>query len=158
MSLTNTPQDYRRNVAIVVLNEHGQILACQRSDVRGAWQLPQGGIDQDEDELSAMYRELEEEIGTQAVELIGRLSETIRYEWPESLYYRGYRGQEQAYFLVRLKPEAELDLCTHHTQEFDAVEWLGASQFLELVQGFKKQAYETAIKGLERQFPNLIKP
>jgi hypothetical protein len=64
-----------------------------------------------------MYRELEEEIGTCEVDLIGQLDRTIRYDWPEELRGESSRsrrwiGQEQTYFLVRLRPNATI--CLEH--------------------------------------------
>ena len=60
VSMSELP--YRQNVAIVVVNREGLILACRRSDAYQAWQLPQGGIEAGEEPEEAMWRELEEEI------------------------------------------------------------------------------------------------
>ena len=53
---------YRANVGIVITNDKKQILLAKRFK-QDAWQLPQGGIDKDETEIDALYRELEEEVG-----------------------------------------------------------------------------------------------
>jgi len=53
---------YRANVGIVITNEKKQILLAKRFR-QDAWQLPQGGIDKNETELDALYRELQEEVG-----------------------------------------------------------------------------------------------
>ncbi|MCB0324062.1 MAG: RNA pyrophosphohydrolase [Bdellovibrionales bacterium] len=148
---------FRRNVAIVVLNTEGHLLACRRSDRFHTWQLPQGGIEEGETEEAAMYRELREEIGTDLVDIIGRLEEPIRYDWPEHLYYRGYHGQEQSYFLVRLRPQAEICLETEEP-EFDCAEWVTVGEFFSrLDAGFKTDAYRQAIDELLLRYPGTVK-
>ena len=149
---------YRQNVAIVVLNLAGLILACQRADKYKGWQLPQGGIELNESPLDAMFRELKEEIGTNKVEVIGQLPHTITYDWPSELKYRGYHGQEQYYFLVRLKEEHAVCLSTATSNEFDNFEWLGMGDFSKRIIGFKKDAYMQALEQLSRQFPDTIGP
>lgn len=150
------PEKYRPNVAIVVVNNHGEILACQRVDIEGAWQLPQGGVEEGEAVEEAMYRELAEEIGTNDVSIIGQLPKVLRYEWPEHLYPRGYRGQEQTYFLVRLNAGATINLKTKKP-EFDQVEWLSIHKFLKRVSGFKQEAYRTALEQFQKLYPQIFR-
>ncbi len=150
---------FRRNVAVVVLDDQGLILACERSDVKGAWQLPQGGIEEGESDEAAMKRELKEEIGTDDISIIGRLKDPIRYDWPEKLYSRGYHGQEQIYFLVRLKNTKSINLHSwgEVEVEFSSVEWVGKNEFLSRISGFKTAAYTEALEKLSAAFPNLMK-
>ncbi|MFN8390989.1 MAG: RNA pyrophosphohydrolase [Bdellovibrionota bacterium] len=153
---TQRPLEYRRNVAIIVLNEAGAILACHRADLPGAWQLPQGGIEPDESDDTAMLRELGEEIGTCEVTVIGKLPNPIRYDWPEHLFDRGYRGQEQSYYLVRLAPLAVMNLDTQTHREFCETEWVGAREFLRRASGFKGPAYARALEEFRKLFPGII--
>ncbi len=151
------PKHYRPNVAIVVINDDGLLLACRRIDRKDAWQLPQGGIDDGEEAEMAMKRELEEEIGTNDVEIIGWLEETIRYDWPDDIAYKkGFRGQEQTYFLTKLKSTAQIDLNTHHKPEFDDFDWITTKEFIKRVQGFKAEVYHKALTLLIRNFPGTI--
>jgi putative (di)nucleoside polyphosphate hydrolase len=144
---TNTvDRIYRANVAAFVLNENGEILCCQRSDNHEAWQIPQGGIDPGETPDDAAMRELLEEIGTNQVSLIAKLDEPISYDWPENLFYRGFHGQEQWYYLFRLAPQATICLDTHVEIEFISYQWLSISEFLPRVHGFKADAYRKALK------------
>lgn len=149
---------YRKNVAVVVINSKGLVLACHRSDIAGAWQLPQGGIDREETPEQAMWRELREEIGTDKAELLGHLPEPIRYDWPEHLYSRGFHGQEQYYFLVRLHPEAKIDLNSRgkHKAEFNRYAWLTRTEFESRLEGFKADAYRQALTQLSNAFPGTI--
>lgn len=151
------PTTYRKNVAVIVINEEGKILACERLGNKGSWQLPQGGIDEGEEIEQAALRELEEEIGTKDVQIIGRYPGYIRYDWPERLYERGHRGQEQYYFLVRLASKAIIDFTKHHTVEFSGAEWVTASEFISRGSGFKSVAYKKAIEKLILMYPQCIK-
>src|SRR5438067_8221410 len=54
---------YRLNVAAILQNREGKILVCERADATGAWQFPQGGVDEGETLEAALARELVEEIG-----------------------------------------------------------------------------------------------
>ncbi|HIC45035.1 MAG TPA: NUDIX domain-containing protein, partial [Sulfurimonas sp.] len=65
---------YRPNVAIVVLSAEypakKDVFIAERSDLNNIWQFPQGGIDEGETPEDAMFRELEEEIGTRDVKIV----------------------------------------------------------------------------------------
>lgn len=126
-----------------------------KNDVADAWQLPQGGINPGEG-LRRQCLELDEEIGTNEIEIIGKLNDSIKYEWPEEFYFKGYRGQEQFYYLVRLKPSATINLNNHHTVEFSKVAWLSSEDFFSKIKGFKKDAYLLAINLLKTKYPNTI--
>lgn len=150
---------FRKNVAVVVVNNEGLLLACRRADIYRSWQLPQGGIDEGETPAEAMYRELQEEVGlnSQDVELLGSLPTPIRYQWPEHLYSRGYQGQEQYYFLVRARRGAVIMLNTSTPPEFNRTAWIGVSEFLRRVSGtFKEQAYREGVSQLNKRFPGTL--
>lgn len=149
-------KNYRKNVAVIIVNEEGLLLACQRSDVRGAWQFVQGGIEPGESDEEAMLRELEEEIGTNHVEIVAKLSEKIRYDWPEALHDRGYHGQEQQYFLVRMRDVTKLSLERATANEFSQTEWVTVSEFLARIDGFKAVAYRQALEEFQKLHPDLI--
>ena len=140
---------YRPNVAAIVINANGLILACSRSDFPECWQLPQGGIEPGETPEQALRRELQEEIGVSSIEIIAKLPHLIRYDWPEEIRKNknDFYGQEQHYFLVRLLDESEIRLDTHEELEFSSTEWLTSKTFLSRLTtaSFKKAAIEEAI-------------
>jgi len=144
---------YRKNVAAIILDKDGRILLCRRSDHFKNWQLPQGGIDKGEDALTAVMRELEEEIGTNKFELIGKLEESVCYDWPKELHSRGFIGQEQWYFLFRDTGSANIQL---PSEEFDAMKWVSKSEFLKEANSFKAEAYKEAIEKFIELFPSTI--
>ncbi len=148
---------YRRNVAIVVINEQGKLLACERSDLPGVWQLPQGGVEEGESEEKACGRELKEEVGIERFELIGCLPEKICYDFPEKHpQWREYVGQEQSYFLVRVNGSPVIKLNCQEKAEFRASEWLSVEEFLSRLSGFKTAAYTKGILGLKQLYPDFF--
>jgi putative (di)nucleoside polyphosphate hydrolase len=103
----------RNGVGIVVLNKDNKVFVAKRIDnPKNFWQMPQGGIEKDENYLTAAIRELEEETSIKNVELIKELDGLIDYELPNYLLgitWKGnYRGQRQKWFLMKLKVYEEI--------------------------------------------------
>ena len=142
---------YRPCAGMMVLNKNGQVFVGKRLDmVTEHWQMPQGGIDPGEDPLKAAIRELDEEIGTQNVKLIYRLDEWLKYDLPENLIgkvWKGkYRGQKQKWFLFRfLGEDREINIETHHP-EFSEWQWVEFSELPSLIVPFKRDLYETILQ------------
>ena len=126
---------YRPNVGAVLFNRQGLVFVARRADMpnaegpAGGWQLPQGGIDEGEDPRIAIFRELEEEIGTRKADIIAEHPEWLTYDLPPDLLgiaWRGrFRGQRQRWFAMRFTGEdsdIRLDLDPH--PEFDAWRWV----------------------------------
>jgi putative (di)nucleoside polyphosphate hydrolase len=82
-------KNYRPNVAAIVLSSaypsKCEILIASRLDIKDAWQFPQGGIDEGETAKEALYRELEEEIGTNEVQIIAEFPGWVSYDFPPSV-------------------------------------------------------------------------
>lgn len=144
MEVPPDPILYRPNVAAILQRPDGTILICERVNVDGAWQFPQGGVDEGESFEVALFRELEEEVGVPAA--LVRLKEKrsgYRYPFPKGrLKYGIYGGQEQTYFLCDyLGTDKDIRLDLHH-QEFSQVKWINPKDFsLDWVPKFKKAVY-----------------
>jgi len=86
MKNKNSNLPFRSGVGIAVLNKDNKIFVAKRIDnPKNFWQMPQGGVDDGEDYLTAAYRELEEETSIKEVEVIKELDELITYELPKKL-------------------------------------------------------------------------
>ena len=74
--MSNRKKVYRKNVLAIVTDGKGLFLICERQDKKGAWQAPQGGIDEGEVAKEAVFRELEEEtsLKKENIKLIGLYS------------------------------------------------------------------------------------
>jgi putative (di)nucleoside polyphosphate hydrolase len=144
---------YRPNVGAVLFNRAGQVFVARRADLpnaegpAGGWQLPQGGIDPDEDPRAAVLRELAEEIGTANAEIIGEHPDWLLYDLPDHLIGVAlggrYRGQRQRWYALRFlgtDREIRLDLDPH--PEFDTWRWAPLSELPALAVDFKRPIYE----------------
>ena len=141
---------YRPNVAMIIVSnkypEKKEIFIAQRSDLKDIWQFPQGGIDKGEEVQEAMFRELEEEIGTNKVKVIAEYPEWISYDFPEKILkkMKPYKGQTQRYFLLKLKKSAVINLDTKHP-EFTKFKFVSVDEVLGISAHFKKPVYEKVI-------------
>ena len=144
---------YRPNVGAALFDAQGRIFVARRADLPnaeeapGGWQLPQGGIDADEDPRSAVLRELAEEIGTDKAEIIGEHPEWLTYDLPSHLIgvalHGRYRGQRQRWFALRFTgqdSDIRLDLDPH--PEFDAWRWAELSELPAMAVPFKRPIYD----------------
>ena len=149
-------KNYRPNVAAVIVSssypEIKKVFVAERSDISGMWQFPQGGIDAGETPVEALFRELEEEIGTAEIEIIAEHPEWISYDFPKHVAkkMRPFDGQTQRYFLVRLKDESLINLETEHP-EFKDHKYLDVDDVLGSVAKFKKPVYEQVIEYFRKE-------
>ncbi len=141
---------YRPNVAAIVLSskypEKVEFFIASRSDIKDAWQFPQGGIDEGETPQQALFRELKEEIGTDEVEVVAEFPEWVSYDFPEVIAKKMYPfdGQRQKYFLVRLKPGAKIDLNTEEP-EFIHYTFVPYQQIFDYITYFKRPVYKRVL-------------
>lgn len=139
------PTAYRPCVGMMVLNAQGLVFVGQRLDKSSdAWQMPQGGIDAGEEPREAALRELREEIGTDAVKIIASAPDWLSYDLPEALIPRfwggKFLGQTQQWFLMRLLPDAIINIHTDH-QEFSDYRFVKPEELPDLAVSFKQALY-----------------
>ncbi len=136
----------RKGVGIIVLNKNNYVFVGKRKDNPGdKWQMPQGGVDDGEDYITAMERELFEETSIKNIKIIKEIEKLQEYELPESLVgiiWKGkFRGQIQKWFITRfLGQDNEINLNTKH-QEFIEWKWVKPVELPEIIVEFKKSLY-----------------
>jgi putative (di)nucleoside polyphosphate hydrolase len=149
---------YRPCVGIMLLNRDGLVWIGSRFDKQNDegkghwWQMPQGGIDANEDPAKAALRELQEETSVTSAELIAESPRWYNYDLPAHLIgksWKGkYRGQTQKWFAARfLGEDSEVNLLPPgHSQEFDQWRWANMDEVADLIIPFKRQVYEQVIR------------
>tara|TARA_B110001450_G_C17498568_1_gene431292 strand:+ start:97 stop:567 length:471 start_codon:yes stop_codon:yes gene_type:complete len=145
----------RSGVGIVVLNKNNKVFVAKRIDnKKDFWQMPQGGVEEGEDYLTAAFRELEEETSIKKVSLIKELDGLTSYELPKDLLgiiWKGkYRGQKQKWFVMRfLGQDSEINIKTKNP-EFCEWKWIDPENITDLVVNFKRRVYEEIKKKVKQ--------
>jgi putative (di)nucleoside polyphosphate hydrolase len=145
---------YRRGVGVMLLNREGKVFVGARIDnADDAWQMPQGGIDEGEDDpwVTAL-RELEEETGIapRLVERIAACPERMKYDLPDDLRPKlwggKFKGQDQDWFLARfLGHDSDVNIATRHP-EFRAWQWVEPQHLPDLIVPFKRELYRRLLR------------
>ena len=144
---------YRHNVAIVLVNQQGQVFLAKRKNM-DVWQFPQGGLLHGESSEDAMYRELEEEVGLlpHHVRLIGRTRGWLRYRLPHRMRRSTLPrciGQKQIWFLLEFNgTAADVHLDNAPNPEFDDWAWVSYWYPLSKIVDFKRDVYAKGLKEL----------
>jgi putative (di)nucleoside polyphosphate hydrolase len=163
MTTTRDPAAYRPNVGIMVINREGLVWVGRRADMPGDaegrghwWQMPQGGIDADEDPRAAAQRELIEETGMRSIDIVGESAEWHYYDLPEHLigvaWGGRWRGQRQKWFAARFTgDEGEIEINPPgHPVEFEAWRWVRPDELPNLIVPFKRAVYDAVVAELGR--------
>tara|TARA_B100000029_G_scaffold412184_1_gene414776 strand:- start:304 stop:780 length:477 start_codon:yes stop_codon:yes gene_type:complete len=147
----------RIGVGIILLNQENKIWVGKRIDnPKNFWQMPQGGVDENEDFLQAAKRELEEETGIKSVKLIKELNDWFIYELPKDLLGKvlegKYRGQKQKWFIMKfIGKDDEINVNTKKPEFFDW-KWIKISELASIAISFKVNIYQKIEKELEKLF------
>ncbi len=152
---------YRPCVGVMVLNSAGLVFIGRRSegpehiDEIHAWQMPQGGIDHNEDPWPAALRELYEETNIHSVERLGEIDEWLSYDIPRDIVGRAwggkYRGQTQKWYALRFTGrDSEINISSPagggHDPEFIDWKWEPMAHLPDLVVPFKRSTYERVVR------------
>lgn len=134
---------YRSNVAAIIQAADQKILIGERSDVRGAWQFPQGGVKENESTLEALFRELREEVSIKPSHYrVIDCKGPYRYLFNGGRKKEGFDGQEQFYFLVQLTVTDSYVQVETDNPEFSQIRWIEPADFrIQWVPEFKRIVY-----------------
>jgi len=146
----HSPTDYRAGVGIVLCNAQGRILIGKRRDRRDPpWQMPQGGVQENETPAQAVIREIKEELGTDRVTLIEFRPDWLTYDYPDASTSRravNFKGQRHLWFLMRFDGrDDEIKLDSPHG-EFDDWRWSTPAEVIERVVDFKQPVYRQVMR------------
>ena len=145
----------RDGVGVIILNKKNEVFVGKRKDNPiDRWQMPQGGIDDGEDYISAMKRELLEETSIKSIEILKEIDGWTQYELPDYLLgkiWKGrYRGQKQKWFVVRfLGIDSEVNLKTKNP-EFIEWKWIDIDSLPGVIVDFKKKLYENLLPEIRK--------
>ncbi len=137
----------RNGVGIIVLNKQNKIFVAKRIDnPKNFWQMPQGGVDNNENYYEAALRELKEETSIISVELIQEIDKKFTYILPDHLIgiiWKGkFKGQTQKWFVMRfIGNESEININTKHPEFLDW-KWINLDDLPEIAVNFKLDVYK----------------
>ena len=138
---------FRAGVVAVIRRDDGKVMAFERSDRPGAWQLPQGGIDDGESPERAVWRELKEEtgLGKKHVSLVGEHHDWTVYAWPKPMRKGERLGQAHRWFFFELKrPDTKP---RPDGSEFSDYRWMSVGDLIDQVVDFRKGPYRQVLGG-----------
>lgn len=134
---------FRAGVGAVIADSRGRVLALERSDYRGAWQLPQGGLEKGETPLEGVHREIEEETGLKprALTMVARYPDLLAYELPAKAQSKKTGiGQVQYWFFFLVKKDPE-KTPQPPKGEFRSARWIPFDRVVSGVATFRKPVY-----------------
>ena len=149
---------YRQGVGIMLINKQREVFVGRRIDTKiDAWQMPQGGIDDNESPSQAVMRELLEEVGSNHAEIIAESKRWFQYNLPDylipKLWNGKYRGQKQKWFILKYLGHDDDFKLDNAQQEFTQWRWAKIEELATIIVPFKRKLYEVVIE----EFADVLK-
>ena len=153
--MVNQKLPMRNGVGVIIFNRENKVFVAKRIDNPiDKWQMPQGGVDEGENYLSAMKRELFEETSITSIEILKEIEGFFEYELPKNLLgiiWKGrYRGQKQKWFITKfIGDENEINLNTKNP-EFIEWKWILPEKLPDVIVDFKKDLYLKLLQNIKK--------
>lgn len=145
--MLNQKLPMRIGVGAIILNHENKVFVGKRKDNPfDKWQMPQGGVDNGEDYITAMKREILEETSIVNIKILKEIDGMLEYELPKNLVgiiWKGkFRGQKQKWFITKfLGKNSDINLQTKHP-EFIEWKWINYNSLTDVIVDFKKDVYK----------------
>lgn len=140
----------------IILRKNGRVFVAERLDTKNAWQLPQGGVNEDESYADAAKRELLEETGVSSISFVAQTKKSYKYDFPQYSQDRmikkygklKYQGQKLCFVLFDfIGDDSEINLY-YNTREFNKWKWETVERVLYSIVDFKADCYKRAFSEL----------
>ena len=138
---------FRETVVAVIISRDKKVLMCEHPWIDGAWQFPQGGIEENEEYSQTLLRELNEELGSKNFKIIKRMDECLEYIVPYYLRRKyNLEGLSLIFFLVLFTgKDCEICFTNQEKPEFKNFKWVSWETPPLVVVYFKKIPYFRAL-------------
>ena len=134
------------------MNHKKEILVGKRIDhPSGFWQMPQGGIDDNEKPEEAVWREMMEEVGTNKANLIKTSKQWLQYDIPKATlktlpWGHKYQGQIQKWFVFKFTgKDQDINVGTNNP-EFSEWKWTKIDSIVNNIVPFKRDVYSKILE------------
>ena len=151
---------YRKGVGIFLLNKNNKLWVGKRIDFKSDyWQMPQGGIDNNENPEEAVWREMMEEIGTNNANIYKISNQWINYEIPQDTlnhlpWGKKYIGQTQKWFIFKFTGQDQDINVETQNPEFSEWKWINNKELVNKAVPFKRKTYQSIIDEFSNIFNN----
>jgi putative (di)nucleoside polyphosphate hydrolase len=147
---------YRKCVGAMIINENNEVLLCERIDSPNSWQMPQGGVDDNEEDRIAIMREISEEVGIppELLEIIACMPRPTQYKVPSSKLPQSWNnefiGQEILFFLIKFSGnDSHINLNNSPHPEFKKFGWFNLEDVPSKAIDFKQKLYAQIVSEFE---------
>lgn len=143
-----TDPNYRK-VCGTILVHKGKVLVGERSDVKGAWQFPQGGLEEGETWLEGALRELFEEtaIPQSDTKHLAECEEITYYHWIPKKRTDTQVGPMLRWQLLEYTGDVEtIDVSQAEWKEFKSHKWVAPEVALKNAAYFRQPGYKIALE------------
>lgn len=140
---------YRPNICLIIINKNRDILLGERVDEDNHWQLPQGGVEENDSLEETVFREAKEELGINRnnLKILKQLKAINIYDWndPPEFAIGKWKGQSQRFFLVEFLGSDKDIILDSHVPEFKSFMWCRMYEVLDKVHPIRKNGVKDAI-------------